>query len=498
MGVDQQIVALNAAGAGPRLSRWLVAAVLVTMLFAFVLTDITWLDLNTWDESRLAVNAIEMLANGNRLVPTYGFAPDLWNTKPPLMVNLMATAMQLLGPSYFALRLPSALAMAATVVLLAWYTGRTTRSPGTGIAAGVLLASAQGFHGYHGGQTGDYDALLTLFSTAYGLALFSLLDSDSRRPGVAVLAGLAIGLAILTKGVAGLVPGVGLALFAIVPTPRRLVRNWPDYALVLVVALALGGGFYLLRSLADPAYLGAVASNELNGRYSHILGPRFGAFYYVGSIARQPIGMLAPLLVALLLLPPGRLRRLGGLAVLQLVIIVTVYSSAATKYFWYAMPAYPWLALGLALAGYAVWRRAARLVSPALLTSLCAVLLVGLAANAVRVRYVRPWVAVTPPRAFDDLIAAAARLRPGTALGVVDGGVVLAAGPAHYAPVLRFEALRAARQGRQVEQLVSVAAAAGRPLVGACDPSLRAAVAASGAALWTGHGCVLVSRAVQG
>ncbi|WP_426168115.1 ArnT family glycosyltransferase [Sandarakinorhabdus sp. DWP1-3-1] len=475
----------------------LVPVLSLVALFAFVLADIIWLDLNTWDESRLAVNAIEMLANGNRLVPTYGFVPDLWNTKPPLMVNLMATAMQLLGPSYFALRLPSALAMAATVVLLAWFTARTTRSRWTGIAAGVILASAQGFYGYHGGQTGDYDALLTLFTTGYGLALFTLLDSDRRRPGVAVLAGLAIGLAILTKGVAGLVPGVGIALFAIVPTPRRLIRNWPDHALAVVIGIALGGGFYLLRSALDPAYLAAVAGNELHGRYNNVLGPEFGPLYYVGSIARQPIGMLAPLLVALLLLPPGRLRRLGGLAVLQVAVIVTVYSSAATKYFWYAMPAYPWLALGLALAGFAVWRHrasAAYRITPALLVSLYAVLPVGLAANAVRVRYVRPWVPLTPPRAFDDLTAASARLRPGAALAVVDGGVALAAGPAHYAPVLRFEILRAARAGRRIEQLATVAAAAARPLVGSCDPGLRVAVAASGTLLWSGRGCVLVGR----
>ena len=39
-----------------------------------------------WDEARLAINAYEMLKNGDFIVTHYDNNPDMWNTKPPLMI----------------------------------------------------------------------------------------------------------------------------------------------------------------------------------------------------------------------------------------------------------------------------------------------------------------------------------------------------------------------------------------------------------------------------
>jgi 4-amino-4-deoxy-L-arabinose transferase-like glycosyltransferase len=39
-----------------------------------------------WDESRNAMNAWSMYLNGNPFIPYYEGAPDMWNTKPPLLI----------------------------------------------------------------------------------------------------------------------------------------------------------------------------------------------------------------------------------------------------------------------------------------------------------------------------------------------------------------------------------------------------------------------------
>jgi len=201
-------------GGAPRLS-WDAVIIglflLASALFLFLDGEVTPIVL--WDESRNIVNALEMQRTGWSLVTTYEGQPDLWNTKPPLLIWLMSASVSLFGPSEWALRLPSALAALATLLMLLLFTRRVTGSLATAcFAAGVLLLSP-GFFGEHGARTADYDALLVFFTTLYFFALFWAVTR--RRPGVrlAAVAGLAIAGAFLTKSVAGLVPGTGVALY---------------------------------------------------------------------------------------------------------------------------------------------------------------------------------------------------------------------------------------------------------------------------------------------
>jgi len=46
------------------------------------------LPLRIWDEARLAVSAYEMSHNGNYIVVHFDGKPEMWSTKPPLMIWL--------------------------------------------------------------------------------------------------------------------------------------------------------------------------------------------------------------------------------------------------------------------------------------------------------------------------------------------------------------------------------------------------------------------------
>lgn len=472
---------------------------------AFFLADIATLPMRIWDESRLAVNAAEMVISGQHLVTTYGFAPDLWNTKPPLLINIMAWSFQLFGFNTFALRLPSALAAVATVLITIGFVRRMTGSLGWALVAGVLLGASSGFYGEHAGQTGDYDALLTLLTTGYAMLLFALFDDTWFKAGRAwavVGAGVLIGLAILTKGIAGIIPGVGCAVYAIIFVRSQLLRGWLDYAIVIVIAVLIGGGFYLARSLGDPAYLAAVAANDLGGRFSTVLEKhRASRLYYfkvlmltMGS-GRWPsfasagavvLGAAAPWLAQ------GRVRRAAIFAICQVGAILLVYSVAATKLFWYTMPAYPWLAILLALTGAAVYDRQLRRGRPA--TSLLILTAAGLAIAAGQAaveRYVRPFQPYLAPRAFEKLFAAAVELKAWP-LAVVDLGYPNDANYPMYTPTLRFYSLAASRDGHLAYQTAQVPASG--HAIGSCDPAGIAAVAALAPPRWTGSGCVLVIR----
>ena len=122
------------------------------------------LPIRIWDESRLAVNANEMQKDGDFIVTHFYGQPDMWNTKPPLMIWLQAFFMKTIGAGELAVRLPSALAAFFTsITLLVFF--RRYISFWFGSISVMILVTSSGYIGLHASRTGDYDTLLTLFTT---------------------------------------------------------------------------------------------------------------------------------------------------------------------------------------------------------------------------------------------------------------------------------------------------------------------------------------------
>ena len=79
-----------------------------------------------WDESRQAANAIEMYNNYSWVVTYYDGSPDMWNTKPPLLIWLQVLSMNIMGCTVAALRTPSVLAAFATTLSLFFFIKKET------------------------------------------------------------------------------------------------------------------------------------------------------------------------------------------------------------------------------------------------------------------------------------------------------------------------------------------------------------------------------------
>lgn len=302
-----------------------------------------------WDESRQAVNAAEMLANHRWLVTYFDGQPDLWNTKPPLLIWLQAGSIRLLGYSPLAVRLPSALAALGTVLLVAWFGWRQLGQWLTGWLAALVLLSTSGFVAQHVARTGDYDALLLLWTTLGGLMFFRYLREQ--RAYLAWLAAGAFTLAALTKGIAGVLDAPALLLWAaLCGRLGWLLRRPAVYGSGLLLGLVVGG-YYLARELAAPGYLAAVDANELGGRALHVLdNHRHPWDYYLSLVADVRFTPWLGLAVVGGLL---ELRQPQGAATRQFALLAAlvvgwhllVISAAQTKLPWYDAPVYPWLAL---------------------------------------------------------------------------------------------------------------------------------------------------------
>lgn len=301
-----------------------------------------------WDETRLALNAYEMSKGGNWLVTTFLGEPDMWNTKPPLLIWIQSCFINLIGPNELAVRLPSAIAALLTCISLLWFSEKYLKNFCFGFSAVLVLITSAGYVSLHGTRTGDYDALLTLFTTLHCLFLF--LFSEKSEYKYLYLSFLALLFAVLTKGVSGLLFSPAILIFLLLKKQvLPLLRNKHFYINVgIFICIILG--YYLLREFNNPGYIKAVFNNELGGRFLDTIEGHHGAFlyYHDGFNDKQ-------LPYWYWLLPFGALigffhrdKKIASLTVFASICLVTYFliiSSAQTKLRWYDLPLYPFIAL---------------------------------------------------------------------------------------------------------------------------------------------------------
>ena len=174
-------------------SLHLTVALLSLLLFIPFLGNVHLFD---WDEINFAEAAREMIVTGDWLRVHIDYAP-FWE-KPPLFIWLQAIAMSVFGVNEFAARLPNALIGVATLQILL-FLGRKIHSLQFGLW--WVLAYVGSFLPHFYFKSGIIDPLfnLSIFLAVY--FLFKALKKESTID--IVYAGIATGIAVLTKGPVG-------------------------------------------------------------------------------------------------------------------------------------------------------------------------------------------------------------------------------------------------------------------------------------------------------
>ncbi|OAI54972.1 dolichol-phosphate mannosyltransferase [Planctomycetaceae bacterium SCGC AG-212-F19] len=152
------------------------------------------------DEGRYAQIPREMLARGEWIVPYLQGEPYL--DKPPLLYWLVMGSYRIFGAHDWAARLVPALAVHVTI-LLGYFVGRRSLGERAALCGALVLSLAPGFLSV--GRLLVLDGLLTLWVTLAMLSAFEALRRDELAWGWWLLAALACGLGILTKGPIALV-----------------------------------------------------------------------------------------------------------------------------------------------------------------------------------------------------------------------------------------------------------------------------------------------------
>ena len=191
------------------------------------------------DEGAYAEVAREMLTRHDFMGLFINGVP--FYEKPPLLYWLQAASWHLVGPTEFAIRLPSALTGIIWALCMAWFVARRLGDR-TGLWAGLIVSTAIGCQLV--ARAAIMDAILDL---CLGLAFFELWSYfETRRQRLLIDAWLWISIGVLDKGpIAALLPLCGAALF--LAWERRLAE-------VRAVLLA-PAGLLLFASIALPWYV---------------------------------------------------------------------------------------------------------------------------------------------------------------------------------------------------------------------------------------------------
>lgn len=263
----------HVARSGSWNAPWLWFAVVLLWALCFQGTRSLWEP----DEGRYSAVAVQMLRGGDWLVPAaHHEQPHL--TKPPLTYWVLAGSLRVFGRSAWAIRVPNALAFAATATLVGLLARRLLRcEPWKAVAIFATLLLPFVAH-----SVVTTDTVLSLWETFGMLACIEAWREPrkGRRELWRIIAGLAFGFAFLTKGPPGLLPLLGWLLFraAVRAKPATWLRprQWLPPLLVLAIPV-LGWAWLLERRL--PGVIAHLWSYEVVDRAASTIHGRNGRWY---------------------------------------------------------------------------------------------------------------------------------------------------------------------------------------------------------------------------
>jgi len=311
------------------------------------------------DEPRYAEVAREMFASGDYI--STRLCGCLWFEKPALIYWMAAAGYHLFGVNELAARIPTAVAALATVALV-YFGLRRLGLTDLGLAASLVLATSGIFIAY--ARVATPDMALTATTTAALLAAFSALRSSGRaQTWLWSLAFALVGLAVLAKGLVGIVLVVAILGFHLVLTRELRSIRLTDLLIGSVVFGAVAGAWYIPVTVRhgwpfiEEFFIRHHFERYVSNEFGH---PQPAYFFFVVALAGMVpwTFFLIPAVARLKSLRPREDLRGSLLALAWLWVAVTLvfFSFSESKLPGYILPSFPALAIIIGAEIEAVWR----------------------------------------------------------------------------------------------------------------------------------------------
>ena len=324
------------------------------------------------DEGRYIEIPREMLERGDFVTPTLNYVK--YFEKPPLHYWLNALSLSVFGENEFAARFAGTLCGLLTV-LVTYYLGRRLFGRRTGLCAATVLGTAGGF--LVQSRINFTDMTLTCCLTAaFAFFLLAVRDDADHRRRDYYLFYICMALAVLAKGLIGIVlPGGVIFLYLAVTRRWRILKEMrlvSGGALFLLVSTP----WFVLVSMRNPEFLQFFFIHEHFQRFLTKVHHRYQPLWFFVPVlagTMLPWSLFIPSAVA----KGWRERKTDGVTLFLLLwagVIFAFFSKSNSKLIPYILPVFPPLAIliGRWFAGTATGSQVKR---PAMATGALLVLL---------------------------------------------------------------------------------------------------------------------------
>ena len=368
------------------------------------------------DEGRYSEIAREMVASGDWLTIHYNGVK--YFEKPPLQMWATAIAFELFGIGEWQARLWTALSGAGGVVVAA-YAARRWFGDRVALFSACVLLGAPGWN-----VAGHVASLDMGVSFAMACTLCSLLvaqhpaASPGERRGWMVVAWAAMGAAVMSKGLIGIVlPLAALAVYAVAARDLAVWRRLHPF-IGIATFLVVAAPWFVLVSIRNPEFPQFFFIHEHWERFTSTVHDRSAPWwYFVPQLGMGffPWLFLGPWMVRAAIAPgAGHAFRPAAFLAAWAATIFVFFSVSGSKLPGYIIPIYPALAILAALALDRMGRRAWRWQIDLMLLAMGLGLLVTPFATrfghdpetATAFQAFQPWLAVAFTLAIAGLAAA--------------------------------------------------------------------------------------------
>lgn len=309
-----------------------------------------------YDEAIYAKVAKNVYEGGDFLSLYWRNLQTNWFEKPPVYFSLVAISFHIFGVSEFAAKFVSAF-FAILSLILVYKFGKNLKDSTTGYVSMVVLTLNTSYLYYS--RMAMLDVTLTFF-ILLGVYFFHKAFLTEKKKYY-VFSGVALGFAVLTKSLVGVLPLIGFGLFGLflIVSKRSSVKNqFKNLLMIFGTMMLIAAPWHIyMYVLYGQDFLKSYFGYHLFERFSTEIEDKGEVWYWYYVVIRNTMRIwFGPLILGLgyLLykLYKERLSKqnLNYLLVLIVgLVIFTAFSASSSKLKWYIIPIYPFTAL---IAGF--------------------------------------------------------------------------------------------------------------------------------------------------
>jgi 4-amino-4-deoxy-L-arabinose transferase-like glycosyltransferase len=337
-------------------------ALFILMILAF--STILFVNLGSghlWvaDEQTYSQWANHMVKSGDYLTPWADGFLSFYISKPPLTMWLMALSYQGFGVTNFASRFGSAV-LGTLALVVVFYLGKKLFNSYVGFMSAIILGTFTTFYEFARHAMTDMPFLLFTVTSIYFLVLSEKTEKPTRY---AVLSGVCLGLAFLTKQLIALLIPLIVIVYLVATNRSVMVLVSKRFTLFLAFGVLVFAPWLIYMGLRfGPDFFQVYFSySDLSRIVSPLEGHAEGVFYYFTYLAQNE----NMLWVVLLPFAAGvsvvkavfKQSNVDTLLIVWMAVVLLFFTVAQTRIYWYILPAFPAFAIVTANLLYQVGKK---------------------------------------------------------------------------------------------------------------------------------------------